>query len=407
MSDKIFNDQYLFLETVAKKAFKGAYYMDMENVLLEKRLSGLLLEEVTDEEKKMLADLVQSAQKDLDNLIGELPNEMSNTKSYFTDLRGELPPHGEIAKIEIAGNEKEAAKVLGQATTALDKTNTGRKSFYDALLKIADNVQNLNYVKNADDIKLKQSLETIAQKDEADRDDFPDEKTFRQGVEKTYLPPKPREGFFGKIADFFKMGHLGATTLADDVLKLPLKTILDLATVVRDNHKDAIGDVGESAPLAADMADDVETLHTGKPPEDGGETPAKEVEVDMAAAAKEEGIPPEEIAVAEKEAEEAAKDIGKGPVTKGDLTMLLKKFPEIVGQGPKATRQRRSFRKAINHAAGKEIFEEGAPLNIENLSLIMEMLIDTSHQKPTDDLQWTNDELTQFRWMRIAGLEED
>ena len=71
--------------------------------------------------------------------------------------------------------------------------------------------------------KLKQSLETIAQKDEADRDDFPDEKTFRQGVEKTYLPPKPREGFFGKIADFFKMGHLGATTLADDVLKLPLK----------------------------------------------------------------------------------------------------------------------------------------------------------------------------------------
>ena len=47
-----------------------------------------------------------------------------------------------------------------------------------------------------------------------------------------------------------------------------------------------------------------------------------------------------------------------GPISKMELTALLKKYPELTGKGDKATYQRRVFRKTINKIAGKEVFEE-------------------------------------------------
>lgn len=73
-------------------------------------------------------------------------------------------------------------------------------------------------------------------------------------------------------------------------------------------------------------------------------------------------LTPQEVEETEQVADEVEKALGSLPFKKLQLAKILKNFPEITGKGDKATKQRRAFRKAINQAAGQEIFEEGKKL---------------------------------------------
>ena len=80
-------------------------------------------------------------------------------------------------------------------------------------------------------------------------------------------------------------------------------------------------------------------------------------------------LTPQEVEETEQVADEVEKALGDLPFKKLQLAKILKNFPEITGKGPKATKQRRAFRKAINQAAGQEIFEENK--NLEESAEVM------------------------------------
>jgi len=73
----------------------------------------------------------------------------------------------------------------------------------------------------------------------------------------------------------------------------------------------------------------------------------------------------EEVEEADDLADKGEDVLGNLPFGKLELTKLLKAFPELAGKGNKATTQRRAFRKAMNQAAGQQIFEEGKSDNLD------------------------------------------
>ena len=77
----------------------------------------------------------------------------------------------------------------------------------------------------------------------------------------------------------------------------------------------------------------------------------------------------EEVEEADDLADQAEDVLGNLPFGKLELTKLLKAFPELAGKGNKATTQRRAFRKAMNQAAGQQIFEEGKSDSLDTETL--------------------------------------
>lgn len=71
----------------------------------------------------------------------------------------------------------------------------------------------------------------------------------------------------------------------------------------------------------------------------------------------------------EGEAEKAAEDIGKGPISKDELANLLKAAGDITASGKTGRKARKIFRTAVNAAAGKTVFEEQF-LHSENQILV-------------------------------------
>ena len=102
-------------------------------------------------------------------------------------------------------------------------------------------------------------------------------------------------------------------------------------------------------------------------------------------------LTPEQRAEDDAVGEQLANQIGSGPIGKSELAAILKKFPDIVGQGQKATRARRKLRKAINSAAGTEVFEEALDLAWPN--------------KDKYTLNESSDIDAMARWRKLAGIE--
>jgi hypothetical protein len=102
-------------------------------------------------------------------------------------------------------------------------------------------------------------------------------------------------------------------------------------------------------------------------------------------------LTPEQRAEDDAVGEQLADQIGSGPIGKSELAAILKKFPDIVGQGQKATRARRKLRKAINTAAGKEVFEEALDLAWPS--------------KDKYALNESSDYDAIARWRKLAGIK--
>lgn len=103
----------------------------------------------------------------------------------------------------------------------------------------------------------------------------------------------------------------------------------------------------------------------------------------------EAGISRDEAEEIDAEAEELASQIGDGPISKRELTAILKSMPDITGQGQKAKRARRKFRKAVNAAAGKEVFEESIFQQFEEDQKFL-------NECAGDPIE---------KWRKLAGLE--
>jgi hypothetical protein len=105
------------------------------------------------------------------------------------------------------------------------------------------------------------------------------------------------------------------------------------------------------------------------------------------------GVSDEDQAKLDAEAKSTAAGLGKVPIDKNKLAAILKKHPDIVGQGQKATRARRKLRKAINMAAGMEVFKEN--FDYGWLDEDRYLLVESDEYDAME------------RWRQLAGIKDD
>jgi hypothetical protein len=84
--------------------------------------------------------------------------------------------------------------------------------------------------------------------------------------------------------------------------------------------------------------------------------------------------------------------LGKTPIDKNKLAAILKSYPDITGTGSKATKARRNLRKAINNAAGMEVFAENFDYNQKQEKYLIK---DSKDYSPIG------------RWKKLAGIDDD
>jgi len=133
---------------------------------------------------------------------------------------------------------------------------------------------------------------------------------------------------------------------------------------------------------------DLEALKTALSGEEEAVDPNAELDIEDPA-----GITDEEQKKLDDEAKKAAGTLGKIPIDKNKLAAILKKHPDIVSQGQKATRARRKLRKAINMAAGMEVFAENFDYGF--------------FEEDKYVLTESNDYDAMARWRKLAGIQDD
>ena len=323
---------------------------------------------------------------------------LSARKTKITSLIGGLPSGGyrsgleklldsifegedEIIKLFDLGDnpsEEETGK-LGGGIDQLSSKSREVKS----LLKINNNLMaflaqqiiDANLHKGEDkDIPLETIFEEAEMLEDAKKEM---KKVLDKAVQKA--PKKKPKGFFASIADALGFGETpsigeniekAADGLIDAILELTPIEVGQFAMKLADSSKEAAKEdekIQQETETANEEIEDEAGAEEGT--EEGTEETTEEGTED---GADEEELTGEDADLNEEEVEEAddladqAEDVlGNLPFGKLELTKLLKAFPELAGKGNKATTQRRAFRKAMNQAAGQDIFEEGKNIDVD------------------------------------------
>ena len=268
--------------------------MTLEESLRSGSLSSLLTEGVSEEEAQKLEDAIAQTKEGLEALAGSMPaTKMENVKAYFEELMGSLPDNGAMIKMAIKGDTKGMQKGTESASAAMTQIQKARDSFANAVSLLGAQLAKTKFATEAEPEIIQSSLKDLANKSDEERDDFPDEKTLRKGIERSFVPSKESQGWFGKAMSWLK-GKLGKEldkkVFTEDVLGLSLEELAGMVESVA--AADKTGDKGEEVAAAAIAG--VEDVLTGEEPEGGAEgadsgdvknpeKPAKRPEFDLMA----------------------------------------------------------------------------------------------------------------------------
>jgi len=356
------------LNKLIKKSYQQLNYADSVDTLLsERRLAFLLTEEIGSDDLASLESLAKDAKDSLQKLKSDITDlGLANSTAYIDKLLEEIPDTPDLVSVAIEGDSKKAAKKIGKIASATKKANAFRDSYVKAISLFGDNLSKLDVPNDADRAK---TLKDLA---DSGVGGFPDLDKLKVGSKAAYEPPPEETGIFKKISSFFGFGvNFSKEQFSEDILGTSLNDIIKKSQELKGDQEEAGSDEAASDDAAEGLEDDLAGLAGGDSsslPKDSGE-PASEGE------ASEEEI--------EAAADEVAAAVGSS-ISKTELTALLKKYPEISGKGPSATRQRRIFRKAINKVAGKEVFEESKNYNTQT---------------------YNEEEMIAYRLSKLAGLE--
>jgi len=400
------------LERIAFKLLSEEERLDL--ILTEGRVSYLLIEQLDNADLAELKRTLDTTKEQLEQVLTKFGEGGANLKQvadigqYLDALKKTLNnAEKSVAELDLEGDPEGIANVArkywGQGADAAGITRAvmavqGRAAQFTDSLK--GGVQKVvGALAGFDDLDRTKSIAS-----QAGTKNIPDASKIRGAIQKAVKGSVPTKGPMAKLMGFFKKGK----GLEDEVLAT--LTPPDLVTLA-----DA---------LMGKTLDELELISTelGKlPPTEPPPTePAEHMAATSAAppeGATEPGMSSEETVAADAEADTVADDLGTGTISKQELTALLKKYDQVGGKGAAATRHRRIFRKAVNQAAGKEVFEER--LNVmrksTNLPRLAEVLLPMSEPRPKlqrqgqrPGLQQPRDhEIVAERWLTLAGLEED
>ena len=360
----------LSLDKLIKKSYYQINYAAAVDTLLsERRLDFLLTEEIGASELEGLEAIAKDAKTSLEKLKSDASSlGFTNSVAYMDSLLEEIPDTPDLVSIAIEQDAKKAAEKIGQVASATKKANAFRDSYTKAVSLFGDNLAKLDV---PDDVDKTKSLKDLAT---AGAGGFPELDKLETGAKAAYEPPPEEKGIFKKIASFFGFGgNFTKEQFSEDILGTSLDDIVKKAQELKGEEAETGSDETASDSATSGIEDELESLA-------GGDETALDVPSSEATDAPEGEASAEEIEAA---AEEVAAEVGSS-ISKAELTALLKKYPEITGKGPAATRQRRIFRKAINKVAGKGVFEEGKKYNTTSYS---------------------EEEMLVYRLNKLAGLE--
>jgi len=240
-------------------------------------LTFLITEDVSEEEAQKLEDAVKQTKAGLEALANSIPaTKMENVKKYFQELMKGLPDNGTMIKMAISGDTKGMQKQTEKTTAAMTQVQKARDSFANSVALLGAQLSKTTFATEQKPDVIQQSLKDLANKGKEERGDFPDEKTLRKGIERSYVPSKESKGWFGKAMSWLKgkMGkELDKGVFTEDMLGLSLEELAGMVAEVK--KADATGDKGEETAQAAVAG--VEDVITGEEGEGtGGEVASPE-----------------------------------------------------------------------------------------------------------------------------------
>jgi hypothetical protein len=350
---------YVQMVRLLEKSF--ATEIDPDRMLAEGSIRGLIVEQIDESDIKAVKRSIDKARESVATItkyFDDLGVDKSDVQSVY-DYAQELEDALDKAQGMLAGASFDRGAIMNffgekltlpQITRASISLLTRAKDFASGVSKAVDNVKNnlAPLLKNAD----KNSTLT----DAAGEGGVPDLRTLQSGMQKA-MDRALKQNMTAKIGAFFnKVTSTGAEKKIMD--SMPSRDLSAMGSDIAAALLSApISKFEKAAPPPPPSQDDSKAL--GDVAQDAAEpTGGKE---SGEAGGKESGedakLPDKDKTAADEQADKISKAVGN-KISKKELTQILKGLPDIAGQGDKATRSRRTFRKLINQAAGKEVFEE-------------------------------------------------
>ena len=349
---------YVQMVRLLEKSF--AAEIDPDRMLSEGSIRGLLVEQIDEADIKTVKSSIDKAKAEVETItkyfdeLGVDKADVQSVYEYAQELEDALnKAQGELAAVSFdqgaISNFWGEKVTLPQLTRASISLLTRAKDFASGVSRAVDNVKNnlMPLLKNAD----KNSTIT----DAAGEGGVPDLRTLQSGMQKA-MDQALKQNMTAKIGAFFKKAvTTGAEKkIMDSMPSRDLKAVgVDIVSALLNAP---ISKFEKAAPPPPPSQDDSKALgdvagDAAEPTEGGGEGKGdKESGEDAKLSDKDKGE-------ADKQADDISKAVGN-KISKKELTQILKGLPDLTGQGDKATRSRRTFRKLVNQAAGKEVFEE-------------------------------------------------
>ena len=305
MSNKLLNEQDLFLENIARKVwFQLNYANAVEQSLSEGSIKHLIVEEIDKAELEKLENMGKDASQAIDDMIADASSlGFEKTVKYLSGLKKEVPSTFNLVKMSLTGDAEKVAKEIGKVTTTTTKVNNVRDSFYDAVVLLGTELAKLEYSKDPEAAAQKAAEAAAEESDDGNVDTgtgesipaeeaaeqavdafktatlgdlsknkfmtwvkgikFPDESTLRKAAENSYKPAPEPEGFLGKVASFFGFGTLKPGDFADDIMATNLDKLIAKAQELKAKKEEAEKDEAAIEGVADDIEADLQDLAQG------------------------------------------------------------------------------------------------------------------------------------------------
>jgi len=226
-----------------------------EDNIHENRVSTLLYEMLGKKDRQQLGKQAQVALESIE-AIEALTSRfgMSNTSKYLASLKKDIPSKTEVAILALAGSKKKKAKVAAKIVAASEKAKLSIDVILDAIDLLGDAILPL-----WDKDKVDADVGLVVHANSTDRDKFPDEKTLKKGIEKTYKDPEKGSSLLSKFGRFITGNKLSKGDFVEDILGLSFGQLENLqsASAAEGNTMNKLDAV------AADTSDTAEDLEDG------------------------------------------------------------------------------------------------------------------------------------------------
>jgi len=385
-------------------AYQFSEYDQIETALREGSVRFLL--EQSEFNESEIAEKIKKTREAIAAVINALPNTAGELKKHLTTLGKEIPQAAEVAGAIIEDDKKKLQDLAKRVATSTDAATEFAATAQAAFVKVGE--QFSRFAEALDESEKTRSLEELSQnaskKPDIWKGKFVTYEQLSTGLKKSFVTPGwygralkkgkatlaaagSKKGF-GKISKWL-LGLFGDDANKPDP-KIFVTTALSMSfddfMATSEKMKTLIQQTEIAVQSAAEVSTSTMAAASGTTlPKNDGSDSSTVTDEDAT-------LSPEEIKVTEDEATQLSQAMGKMPVSKEKLAVLLKKpeFADIAGKGSKAMKARRKLRLAINDIVGKTVFEEG-------------LLTGSRRIKPVKND--TNDDETFNRWKDLAGIK--